>query len=453
MSLPPSAENALSVSQFMAALHGLIKEQVGRVWVVGEVSNFVRAASGHCYFTLKDDGAQVRAVLFRGYAQHLRFELENGMEALVQADAAVYEPRGDLQLIARRVEPRGQGALQLAFEQLRARLAAEGLFAEERKRELPVSPRAIGIVASKHSAALHDVVQVSGRRLPQMPLVVAHSRVQGDGAEREIQDALELLAQREEVDLILLVRGGGSLEDLWCFNTERVARAIAACPVPVVSGVGHEVDVTIADLAADLRAPTPSAAAEMALPDRAELGDRLGREWRRLTSGIRAELERRAQGLDHRSASLRAHSPRTRLGLQRARFDALRRSLAASSAARVQRAGFQLAQVQGALDRRRPSARVLAERAHLEALIRRMQAALRSDAERAHAQLAERVGRLDSLSPLAVLGRGYAIAYREPDGQVLRSAREVAPGDVMRIRLAEGAVRARVECVDSEDSH
>ncbi|MBW2713270.1 MAG: exodeoxyribonuclease VII large subunit, partial [Deltaproteobacteria bacterium] len=259
-------QGALSVSELMAGLHQLIKNQVGRIWVQGEISNFTRAASGHCYFTLKDRHAQVRAVLFRGVASNLRFEPENGLEVLVMADAAVYEQRGELQLVVRRLEPQGQGALQLAFEQLKSRLAKEGLFDEDRKCEWPELPRGIGIVASKHSAALHDVLQVSGRRFPQIPVVIAHSRVQGEGAEFEIAQALEDLAQWPDLDVLLLVRGGGSLEDLRCFNTEVVARAIAACPLPVVSGVGHEVDVTIADLVADLRAPTPSAAAELVWP-------------------------------------------------------------------------------------------------------------------------------------------------------------------------------------------
>jgi exodeoxyribonuclease VII large subunit len=386
----------------VAALHGVLRAEVGRVWVLGEISNFTRAASGHCYFTLKDDRAQIRAVLFRGYAQNVAFELENGLEVLAFADAAIYEPRGELQLVVRRLEPRGQGALQLAFEQLRSRLEAEGLFDEERKRAIPAAPRAIGVVASKHSAALRDVLQVSGRRFPQMPLRIVHSRVQGEGAEQEIARALADLARVPDVELILLVRGGGSLEDLWCFNSEVVARAIVTCSVPVVSGVGHEVDVTVADLAADLRAPTPSAAAEMVLPDREELLDRVQWAWGRLAGAMRAACERRAQRLDHRADALHARSPQVQLQLQHGTFQSAHKRLRRGMQATLQGAQQRYAQGGRALGVQRPSARVVAEHLRLEQLLRRLARTLRAEAERGEGQLAAQSGRLASLSPLAV---------------------------------------------------
>jgi exodeoxyribonuclease VII large subunit len=386
------------VSELVGGLRELLEEEVGRVWVVGEISNLRRAPSGHCYFTLKDDQAQLRAALFRSAAVRLPFDPEDGLEVVVEAEVTVYAARGDLQLIVRQMEPRGQGALQLAFEQLRARLEAEGLFDPARKRALPAWPRRVGVVTSPSGAAVRDVIQVSGRRMPGIPLLIAPVRVQGEGAEDEIAAALAELSRIGEVDVILLVRGGGSLEDLRPFNTERVARAIVAAPVPVVAGVGHEVDVSIADLAADARAPTPSAAAALALPDRSA--------W-----------------------------------LDRSR--SLRRRLALAAAARVSHAGRRLEQLAGALRAHAPGARLAARRARLETLSRAL------EREGAHAvalrreRLAALAAHLDALSPLAVLGRGYAIA-RLPSGQVLRRASDVAPGDAFTLRLGEGELEAAV---------
>jgi len=440
--------HAFRVGELLDALQDVLRDQVGRVWVIGEISNFVRAASGHCYFTLKDADAQVRAVLFRAYAQHLRFELQNGIEVLVHADASVYEARGDLQLLVRRIEPCGQGALQLAFEQLRTRLEREGLFAPDRKRPIPPMPCCIGIVASKHSAALRDVLQVSGRRFPQAKVVIAHTRVQGEGAESEIREALELLAEQPEIELILLVRGGGSLEDLWAFNTEIVARAILACPVPVVTGVGHEIDFTIADLVADLRAPTPSAAAELALPSQTELSARLVREGNRLEMTMAGICEGLSQRLDHRIDALHAHSPRARLRLQRAHFIHLQQRLARGVAAEFQRVTHCLARLEHALDRQQPGARLAAYRARLEVVSRMNWLGVRRCLESFHAKLSEEAARLEGLSPLAALGRGYAIVSREADGEIMRNAERVSLGERLRIRLAQGGLRARVEQIE-----
>ena len=382
----------------MAGLRGLLEQRVGRVWVAGEVSNVHAAASGHLYFTLKDAGAQIRAAMFRSAARRLVFTPEEGLEVLVLAEPSIYEPRGDLQLLVRHLEPRGQGALQLAFEQLRARLEAEGLFAASRKRALPRFPRCVGLVTSARGAAIHDVIEVAGRRFPGIPLLLAAARVQGEGAEEELAAALEALQRIEDVDVILLVRGGGSMEDLQPYNTERIARAICACRVPIVAGVGHEMDVTIADLAADHRAPTPSAAAALAVPERAALRVLFAQEERRLTRAIERRLERARASTARAAGALRAHAPIERLRAGRARLDA---------------AGAGLAR------------------------------AMHRSVERRTARLRSGAARLDALSPLAVLGRGYAIAQRE-DGAIVRSAAQAAPGDALRIRLGEGALDARV---------
>ena len=376
----------LGVAELMSGLREMLEDAVGRVWVAGEISNLRRPASGHAYFTLKDGDAQLRAALFRGAARRLAFDPEDGMAVLAYGELTIYEPRGDLQLIVRALEPRGAGALQIAFEQLRARLEAEGLFDPERKRPLPPHPRRIGIVTSASGAALHDVLRVAAGRHGGTPLLLAPTRVQGDEAPREIVAALEAIAARPDIDVILLVRGGGSLEDLMAFNHESVARAIRAAPVPVVCGVGHEVDVTIADLAADLRAPTPSAAAMAAVPDGAALRDRLAEQVFRLGQNARAVVADAAALL--READTLLERGASRLG-------------AASRALR-----------------REP-----------EAVL-----------ERGGARLAGLAGRLDSLSPLAVLGRGYALVQR--DGEVVRSPADVAVGDALRIRLAAGEIEA-----------
>ena len=389
----------LRVSELVAALRDVVEASVGRVWVVGEVSNLRRAASGHCYFTLKDDGAQLRAVLFRSDAARLRFDLEDGLEALAFGDVSLYVARGELQMVVREIEPRGVGALRLAFDQLRARLEAEGLFDPARKRELPAFPRTVGVVTSLAGAALHDVLEVTGALWPSLPLLVAGARVQGPGADVEIVEALQMLASRREVEVILLVRGGGSLEDLWSFNSEVLARAMARCPVPVVAGVGHETDVTIADLVADARAPTPSAAAALVVPDRRALEARLLRSEERLGAAIDARIAQE----------------RARVGAQ---ADALRHLA--------------------------PAARLAVWRTRLSRSDERMRGALAARLAAVRGRIAVAAGRLDSLSPLGVLARGYAIARRADDDRIVRRASDVEPGDRLAVRVAEGSLEATV---------
>jgi len=391
-----------SVGDLLAGVRSLLEERVGRLWVAGEISNLHRAGSGHVYFTLKDERGQVRAALFRSAARRVAFEPENGLEVIVYADVTVYEARGDLQLVVREIEPRGAGALQLAFEQLRRRLEAEGLFDAARKRALPRLPACLGVVASPTSAALRDVLQIAARRFPAARLLISPTRVQGEGAEHEIAAALDALADQSGIDAVLLVRGGGSLEDLRAFNSEAVARAIVRARAPVVTGVGHEVDVTIADLAADLRAPTPSAAAELALPDRAALFTLLVRDFGRARRALTALRDEAA----------------ARFGRER---DALR-ALA-------------------------PSARLLARRERLAADVRALVRAMRAQLERARADVAALAGRLESLSPLAVLARGYAIVRRAHDGAIVRRADDVAAGDRLSLRVAEAELEAAVSGV------
>jgi len=394
-----AARQIFAVGDLVAGVRRLLDDSVGRVWVAGEISNLRQPASGHAYFTLKDDDAQLRCALFRGAARRLVFEPEDGMAVLAYGELTVYEPRGDLQLIVRNLEPRGEGALQLAFEQLRARLEREGLFDEGLKRPLPDAPRRVGVVTSATGAALHDVLRVAEGRHGGTPILLAPTRVQGAGAEVEVAAALAAIATRPEVDVVLLVRGGGSLEDLQAFNHEAVARAIRACPVPVVCGVGHEVDVTIADLAADLRAPTPSAAAAAAVPDGERMADELAASTAWLVRAADARIDEAEASLRHWHTALRGLAPSARLALQAERFTTALRGL------------------------RRGLAMGL---------------------ERGEARLSAHAGRLDSLSPLAVLGRGYALVQRADDGAIVRAPGDVGAGDPLRIRLADGEIEADV---------
>ncbi len=394
-----SERSILGVGQLIAGLSGLIQQHVGRVWVAGEISNLHHARSGHTYFTLKDEDGQIRAALFRGNAARVRFELEEGLEVVAEAEVSIYAARGDLQLIVQTLEPRGMGALQLAFEQLRRRLDAAGLFALERKRSIPTHPRRVGVVTSPTSAAVQDVLKVAGRRFPAIPILISPTRVQGDEAPAEIAAAIGRLATSTDVDVILLVRGGGALEDLWAFNTEVVAEAIAASPIPIVSGVGHETDTTIADLVADVRAPTPSAAAMLAIPDRVPLAGLVDRDLRRLVASIQRQIGIHHDRVARLRAVLRARSPQLRVALARTR-----------------------------------EARA---RAAAESAIRR-----RMDLNRR--RLSETATRLDALSPLAVLGRGYAIARRESDGRIVRAAGDVSLGDRLELRLASGQIGVKV---------
>jgi exodeoxyribonuclease VII large subunit len=400
-----SGRSLLGVGQLIAGLSGLIEHHVGRVWVVGEISNLHNAQSGHTYFTLKDEDGQLRAALFRGNAGRVRFELEEGLEVVAEAEVSIYAARGDLQLIVRDLEPKGVGALQLAFEQLRRRLDAAGLFDAERKRPIPTHPRRVGVVTSPTSAAVRDVLTVAGRRFPAIPILISPTRVQGDEAPAEIALAIRRLATATDLDVILLVRGGGSLEDLWAFNTEVVANAIASSPKPIVSGVGHETDTTIADLVADARAPTPTAAAMLAVPDRAALLGLVVRDRRRLVASMQRRTDAGRDTLARLRAVLRARSPQARVALARARE------------ARARHAA---------------------------------EAAIRGRLERNRRRLGEMAARLDALSPLAVLGRGYALARRESDGRIVRAVGDVSLGDRLELRLASGQIGAQVTRLDPE---
>ncbi len=436
----------LSVTELVSRLKKLTEKNFDFVWVEGEVSGLRRPASGHVYFTLKDDKAMLRAVLFKHQAALLRFSLEEGLAVLCQGRVSVYQARGEVQLVVDTAEPRGAGALALAFEQLRRRLEAEGLFDPAHKKPLPEMPRRVAVISSQSGAAIRDFIKVLHRRHDAVEVALYPVAVQGPSAAPQMIEALADLAAWGWPELIVLTRGGGSPEDLWAFNDELLARAIFACPLPVVSAVGHEIDVTISDLVADLRAPTPSAAAEILTAPRLEMEARL-----RSLSGRLAAVGRRVSGRQRlRLAGLvRAlGDPRRRLADRRLRVDdLLSRATAALRAALARGRQRVLALGQQVLAAR-PDRRLLA----LSGRRRELSLALASLAARdlagRRAALGEAEARLRALSPLAVLGRGYALV-EDQSGRVVRRAEQVAPGQDIAVRLAQGRLKAKVtKCLD-----
>ncbi|MDX6769850.1 MAG: exodeoxyribonuclease VII large subunit [Elusimicrobiota bacterium] len=393
-----TTRRTVTVSELNAQVHELLEASFSELWVEGEVSNCKTYPSGHTYLTLKDEKAQVRAVLFKGAAFGVKFKLVDGLKVLARCRVTSYEPRGELQLILSAVEPREKGALQLALEQLKAKLQAEGLFDDDRKKPLPPSPSVVGVVTSGSGAAVRDIITVLSRRWPGLVIRVWPVKVQGPGAAAEISEAIagfNTLAPDTEV--LLVGRGGGSIEDLWAFNEEPVARAIAASAIPVISCVGHETDWTVADLVADLRAPTPSAAAELAVPEKAALRERVGD----LAEAMGAELAGLLEALEQRLARAASHpllgDPRRLWERDAQRVDELAARLPEALARLVERAGLRLAAT---------------------------------------------AGRLDAISPLKVLARGYAIA--ESRGKVLTKASQVKKGDPVRVRLSDGELSCEV---------
>lgn len=378
-----SADNAnteiLSVSQLNQAVGRLLERSFALTWIAGEISNFTRAASGHWYFTLKDDSAQVRAVMFRGRAQYVDFNPREGDRIEVRATVGLYAARGDFQLNVEVMRKAGVGNLYEAFLRLKAKLDAEGLFDAGRKRELPRFPRSVGIVTSPQAAALRDIITAFRRRAPHLNLIVYPTLVQGEGSAQKIADAIDLASRRAECDLLIVSRGGGSLEDLWSFNDEKVARAIAACRIPVIVGVGHETDFTIADFVADLRAPTPTAAAELAATPTEDWLATLAQHAQDLTDALRRQLDDHAQTLDWYASRLQ--SPAAAIGQQRLRLDALQLRLRHATVTPLSAAGFSLAQIRNRLQHALPDTAL--RRGQLRARHRVgpcLQCALRGDA-------------------------------------------------------------------------
>jgi exodeoxyribonuclease VII large subunit len=439
---PAAARPALTVSALNRAVAGLLERSFPLVRVQGEICNLTRAASGHWYFGLKDDSAQVRCVMFRGRNSLLDWQPRDGDDVEVNAIVSLYEARGEFQLNIESMRRAGLGRLYEEFLRLKQRLAAEGLF-DQPRRPLPRLPRRVGVVTSLQAAALRDVLSALQRRAPYLQAVIYPVPVQGSGAGAQIAAMLECVSRRAEVDVVLLVRGGGSIEDLWSFNEEAVARGIRACALPVIVGVGHESDVTIADFAADVRAPTPTAAAELVAPTAESLREGVESRLRHLARQLRALLQSVAQRVDY--AQRRLATPRSALASLDVRIGALQSRAVAAAARFVGRAGARLASLRGRCAQARP----LPDVAPLLAGRSRLVAGGRAATKDRELRLVSLVARLTALDPHAVLNRGYAIAL-DASGRAVTGAGSLSPGDALQIVLARGRAGVRVETVDSD---
>ncbi len=436
-----TSQRIWTVSDLTSLIRESLEGNFRDIWIEGEVSNIRSPGSGHVYFTLKDERSQIRMVLFRSAAQNLRFELKEGLHVLVRGRVSVYEPRGEYQVVVEYAEPRGIGSLQLAFEQLKERLAREGLFIENRKRPLPRFPRAVGIVTSPTGAAIRDMVTVLRRRWPAINIVIAPAPVQGMGAAERIASAIEDLSAADLVDVIIVGRGGGSWEDLWSFNDEMVVRAIVASRVPVVTGVGHEIDVTLADFAADYRAPTPSAAAEAVVPVFDEVIVRIAQWSERIVRCMRTHC----RGHEHRVANALSlfEVMRRRLQTDAQRVDDLVAGLVEHTRHRLGYAQRTARALQHELLTAGPGTTMREFRVLLPQLMNRLGREMRGLLSCRRQLLRRHVTGLDALSPLAILARGYSMVHRLPDGRLVRYATDVTKDDRIQVRLAAG----RLLCV------
>ncbi len=433
----------LSVGQLTARIKRCLEGNFRQVQVEGEVSNYKYYPSGHRYFSLKDDEATIRVVLFKGRERFITGEIRDGQTVMVTGQVAVFEKKGDYQIYAQSAEVRGRGALLLELEKLKARLAAEGLFDESRKRPLPPFPRHIGIVTSRQGAVLRDMIRIARSRWPAIRITLAPAQVQGEGAAADIADAIRALAGNTAVELIIAGRGGGSIEDLWAFNEEAVVRALAACPVPTISAVGHETDFTLADLAADHRAPTPTAAAQMAVPDRAEVAQRVEALVRRAS---RAEAWRRDSfRRELRAVSGTLQDPRPLLHARRFAVAEAVNGATERVRAKIRAGRADAARLLAAVRAHSPEAWLARRRGELDVMKERAtRPVLARQADRAAALSLVR-GKLLALDPKSVLTRGYAIVTSEESGKAVRSAADILPGERLHVRVAEGAFAARVE--------
>ena len=444
---------ALTVSQLNRQARSLLESHFDFVWVEGEISNFAIPSSGHWYFSLKDGNAQVRCAMFRGRNQRLRFTPGNGDHVRLRCRVSLYEGRGEFQLIVEHMEQAGAGALQAAFERLKAKLLAEGLFAPERKKPLPESVSHLGVITSPTGAAIHDILTVLKRRCPAIEISILPVAVQGEGAAGKIAEAIERANRWQaegkiDLDALIVGRGGGSLEDLWAFNEEVVARAIAASDLPIVSAVGHEVDFSIADMAADHRAPTPSAAAEMLSPDQREQLQRLQKLEADLVRLIRRKLADAQTRLDHLRARLK--HPGAQLREQSQRLDELEQRLILAQKNLLAKQQGELALLQSRLHANSPLPRIRALQGELNNLQQRMESAIQAKLQDAGNRLSHLAGMLDSLSPLGTLARGYAIVT-DTDGKVITDAASVEVGSRLQTRLASGQLNVIVEATEPED--
>jgi len=433
-----------TISRLNREARQLLEGSFPLLWVEGEISNFARPSSGHWYLSLKDEAAQVRCAMFRTRNRLVRFSPKNGMHVMMRARISLYEARGDYQLIIEHMEDAGDGALRREYEQLKQRLAEEGLFDAERHQPLPALPQKIGVITSPTGAALRDILSILKRRFPAIPVLIYPTQVQGKTAAMNIAHMITLAAQRDECDVLILARGGGSLEDLWAFNEECVARAMADCETPIITGIGHETDTTIADFVADVRAPTPSGAAELVSPDQDEWLQILQRQESRCLTLFNQQFRQHQQGLKWLTSRLQQQHPGQQLQQHSQRLDELEQRLLRGMQSTLRQGRSLVNEQQARLQVHNPLRHIQRHQAHFKHLQQRLSNAIRIKLGQTQTQL-QGLGRaLDAVSPLATLGRGYAIARRLPDGPVLHRADEAQTGDTLEVRLARGQLICEV---------
>nr|WP_321269375.1 exodeoxyribonuclease VII large subunit [uncultured Tolumonas sp.] len=438
-----------TVSRLNTVVRLLLEQEMGLVWLTAEISNLVQHSSGHWYFTLKDSQAQVKAAMFKGQNRRVSFRPQNGQQILVQGQLSLYEARGDYQLIVEKMQPAGDGLLQMKLEALKAQLTAEGLFAPSRKRPLPAQPKQIGIITSPTGAAVHDMLTILARRDPSLPVILYPSAVQGESAVPALLAALETAWRRDECDLLIIGRGGGSLEDLWCFNDERVVRAIASSPLPIVSAVGHETDVTLADFAADLRAPTPSAAAELVSRDQLQQLHRLTQFIQRLKQAILLQQQRYVLRWQQQQSRLAAQNPQYQLQQKMQRQDELQWRLERIIKQQLNNSSRHYAEQTQRLQQASPARHLSTLKQQHEFLQQRLLKAIQNRQQANQQQLAQLSGQLQALSPLQVLARGYSVTTNM-SGKLIHEYSQVTPGEQLNIQLGKGALRVKTEEVKSE---
>ncbi|HCJ6373994.1 exodeoxyribonuclease VII large subunit [Citrobacter sp. RHBSTW-00671] len=444
--LSSQTTSIFTVSRLNQTVRLLLEQEMGHVWISGEISNFTQPSSGHWYFTLKDDTAQVRCAMFRNSNRRVTFRPQHGQQVLVRANITLYEPRGDYQIIVESMQPAGEGLLQQKYEQLKAKLQAEGLFDQQHKQPLPSPAHCVGVITSKTGAALHDILHVLKRRDPSLPVIIYPTAVQGDDAPGQIVRAIELANARDECDVLIVGRGGGSLEDLWSFNDERVARAIFASRIPVVSAVGHETDVTIADFIADLRAPTPSAAAEIVSRNQLELLRQIQHGQQRLEMAMDyyiANRTRRFTQLHHR---LQQQHPQLRLARQQTVLERLRQRMNFALENKIKQANQRQQRVSQRLSQQNPQPRIYRAQTRIQQLEYRLAENIRTRLSAQRERFGNVVTHLEAVSPLSTLARGYSVTTAT-DGKVLKQTKQVKTGDVLTTRLSDGWVESEVKGV------
>ena len=432
-----------TVSKLNRLARTILETEIGQVWLSAEISNFVAASSGHWYFTLKDPRAQVKAAMFRNANRRVTNRPKEGDKVLVRANIGLYEPRGDYQLIVEHIEPEGEGLLKQQFEQLKKKLLTEGLFDQQHKQPIADSYQSVGVVTSASGAALHDILTVLKRRNPSIKVVIYPSQVQGDVAHEHICQAIETANRRNEVDILIVGRGGGSLEDLWCFNHEQVARTIFASQLPIISAVGHEVDVTIADFVADLRAPTPSAAAELISQDKEELSELIAMQYQRLLNGFRhrhKEWRHQYQLLDQR---LNQNHPERRLQQQYQYLDQLTNSLESEMQRRLFTARETCATLNSRLKLQTPGQNIALQQRRTSELQDKLRNYWEQYFNDCQQRLASSSHLLDTVSPLSTLARGYNIAFK--NGEIVKSAATLSPGEDLTLKFVDGEVLTQIK--------